>query len=49
MNKEIGGVAPQLSMHPSAQSFRANVASMTYFLGFVALASTLLFAMFYLL
>ncbi|HEY5437818.1 MAG TPA: hypothetical protein VIJ99_02860 [Acidimicrobiales bacterium] len=49
MNKELGGVAPQLSMHPSAQSFRANVASMTYFLGFVALASTLLFAMFYLL
>lgn len=49
MNKELGGTAPQLSMHPSAQSFRANVASMTYFLGFVALASTLLFAMFYLL
>ena len=49
MNKELGGVNSQLSMHPSAQSFRANVASMTYFLGFVALASTLLFAMFYLL
>ena len=42
-------ISPQVSMHPSAQSFRANVASMTYFLGFVALASTLLFAMFYLL
>jgi len=49
MNKELGGVNSPLSMHPSAQSFRANVASMTYFLGFVALASTLLFAMFYLL
>jgi heme/copper-type cytochrome/quinol oxidase subunit 3 len=49
MNKELGGANSQLSMHPSAQSFRANVASMTYFLGFVALASTLLFAMFYLL
>jgi len=49
MNKELGGRNSQLSMHPSAQSFRANVASMTYFLGFVALASTLLFAMFYLL
>jgi heme/copper-type cytochrome/quinol oxidase subunit 3 len=49
LNKELAGVSPQLSMHPSAQSFRANVASMTYFLGFVALASTLLFAMFYLL
>ena len=49
LKKELAGVSPQLSMHPSAQSFRANVASMTYFLGFVALASTLLFAMFYLL
>ena len=49
LKKELGGVSPQLSMHPSAQAFRANVASMTYFLGFVALASTLLFAMFYLL
>jgi hypothetical protein len=48
MSKELGGNS-QLSMHPSAQAFRANVASMTYFLGFVALASTLLFAMFYLL
>jgi heme/copper-type cytochrome/quinol oxidase subunit 3 len=49
LKKELDGVSPQLSMHPSAQAFRANVASMTYFLGFVALASTLLFAMFYLL
>jgi len=49
LKKELNGVSPQQSMHPSAQSFRANVASMTYFLGFVALASTLLFAMFYLL
>ena len=49
LKKELSGVSPQVSMHPSAQSFRANVASMTYFLGFVALASTLLFAMFYLL
>jgi hypothetical protein len=47
--KELGGADIQVSMHPSAQSFRANVASMTYFMGFVALASTLLFAMFYLL
>jgi hypothetical protein len=36
-------------MHASAQSFRANVASMTYWMGFVALGGTLLFAMFYLL
>ena len=49
LKKELNGESPQVSMHPSAQSFRANVASMTYFLGFVALASTLLFAMFYLL
>jgi heme/copper-type cytochrome/quinol oxidase subunit 3 len=49
LKNELGGVSFQVSMHPSAQAFRANVASMTYFLGFVALASTLLFAMFYLL
>lgn len=49
LQKELGGVKPELSMHASAQSFRANVASMTYFWGFIALASTLLFAMFYLL
>lgn len=49
LRKELGGVKPEMSMHPSAQSFRANVAAMTYFMGFIALASTLLFAMFYLL
>jgi len=48
MNKEIGGVAPQLSMHLRRVVSRER-GSMTYFLGFVALASTLLFAMFYLL
>jgi heme/copper-type cytochrome/quinol oxidase subunit 3 len=49
LSKGIGGDKPLMSMHPSAQSFRANVSSMTYFFGFIALASTLLFAMFYLL
>ncbi|HVB50491.1 MAG TPA: hypothetical protein VND89_01930 [Acidimicrobiales bacterium] len=49
LSKEIGGVRPLFSMDASAQSFRANVASMTYFMGFIVLASTLLFAMFYLL
>ena len=49
LRKELGGANAEYSMHPSAQSFRANVASMTYFLGFVAIASTLMFAMFYLL
>jgi heme/copper-type cytochrome/quinol oxidase subunit 3 len=49
MRKEFDGAKPELSMNPAAQSFRANVASMTYFLGFVALSSALLFAMFYLM
>jgi hypothetical protein len=49
LSKELGSRDDLLSMDPSAQSFRANVSSMTYFLGFVALSSTLLFAMFYLL
>jgi heme/copper-type cytochrome/quinol oxidase subunit 3 len=49
MRKELGRDKPEFSMHPSAQSFRANVASMTYWWGFVALGATLLFAMFYLL
>lgn len=49
MAKELGGEKPQLSMAPTAQAFRANVASMTYFMGYIILISTLLFAMFYLL
>jgi hypothetical protein len=49
MPKEMEEINCHLTNHPVAQAFRANVASMTYFLGFVALASTLLFAMFYLL
>lgn len=49
LNRELGGVKPHMTMHLSAQCYRADVASMTYFMGFVALSSTLLFAMFYLL
>jgi heme/copper-type cytochrome/quinol oxidase subunit 3 len=49
MRKEIGGSSPELSTHPSAQLFRANVSSMTYFCGFTALAATLFFSMFYLM
>ncbi|HVA69940.1 MAG TPA: hypothetical protein VNF08_01280 [Acidimicrobiales bacterium] len=49
LRTELGGANPMTSMAPTAQSFRANVAAMTYFWGFIALASTLLFAMFYLL
>lgn len=49
MTKELEEENCHLTGHPIAQAFRANVASMTYFTGFVVLASTLLFAMFYLL
>jgi hypothetical protein len=49
MRKEMGGKFPELTMAPTAQLFRANVASMTYFWGFVALSGALFFAMFYLL
>jgi heme/copper-type cytochrome/quinol oxidase subunit 3 len=49
MRKEIPGSNPELSSLPTARMFRANVASMTYFLGFVALGSTLFLAMFYLM
>jgi heme/copper-type cytochrome/quinol oxidase subunit 3 len=49
MRKQLSGESPETSMLATGQSFRANVASMTYFLGFVALACTLMFAMFYLL
>jgi hypothetical protein len=45
----MGGKFPELTMAPTAQLFRANVASMTYFWGFVALSGALFFAMFYLL
>ncbi len=49
MRNQLNNETPETSMLPTAQSFRANVASMTYFLGFVGLACTLMFAMFYLL
>ena len=49
MRHEIAGVDPELGSTASARLFRANVASMTYFLGFVALSSTLFLAMFYIL
>ena len=47
MTREMGGTGAQFSADPSARSFRANVSSMTYWWGFVAISSTLLFAMFY--
>lgn len=49
MKKEFASDTAVFSSHPSAQSFRANVSSMTYFMCFVVVASTLLFAMFYLM
>jgi heme/copper-type cytochrome/quinol oxidase subunit 3 len=50
LKRELGvGANIATSPLPSARCFRANVSSMTYFMGFVGLVSTLLFAMFYLL
>ena len=49
LRREIGGEKPELSAYATAQSFRANVAAMTYFWGFVGLSGLLFFAMFYLL
>ena len=39
----------QLSMSPSGQIFRANVSACTYFMGFMAVGSTLFWVMFYLI
>ncbi len=44
-----GGIDPELSDKPQARAFRADVASMTYFQGFLVIASILLFSMFYLM
>jgi hypothetical protein len=49
MRKELDGANPELSMEATARMFRTNVASMTYFWGFIALSSTLFLAMFYIL
>lgn len=47
LRRELGGVKPELSAAPTAQAFRAGVASMTYFWGFLAIGGALLTAMFY--
>lgn len=49
MRKELGGSDPVLSAVASAQLFRANVAAMTYFWGFVVMSGALFLAMFYIL
>ncbi len=43
------GPGAELSSHPAAQSFRANVSSMTYNWGFIALGATLFLVLFYLM
>jgi hypothetical protein len=47
LRSELGGGMPELSKHPAAQSYRAGVASMAYFWGFLAVSGALLTAMFY--
>lgn len=47
LRRELGGNSPETSMAPSAQLFRANVASMAYFWGFLGLSGVLFTAMFY--
>ncbi|MGA2970236.1 MAG: hypothetical protein ABSE75_10560 [Acidimicrobiales bacterium] len=49
MRKESGEASPELSNAATARLFRANVSSMSYFWGFVALSGALFLAMFYLL
>jgi heme/copper-type cytochrome/quinol oxidase subunit 3 len=49
MRRESGTASPELSSAATARLFRANVASMTYFWGFVAVSGALFLAMFYLL
>ena len=49
LRSEVGGTDPELTAIPTARLFRANVASMTYFWGFIALSSTLFLLMFYVL
>jgi len=44
-----GGISPELSDTPAARALRADIAAMTYFQGFVAIAVALLFTMFYLM
>lgn len=47
MRTELGGSAALLSTHPEARSWRANVASMSYFWGFLAISATLFTLLFY--
>jgi hypothetical protein len=49
IRKEVAGDNPEFSSNPRARAFRADVAAMSYFQVFLALAGALLFAMFYLM
>ncbi|MBU6515289.1 MAG: hypothetical protein KGL23_04550 [Acidobacteriota bacterium] len=49
IRKEVEGENPEFSSHPRARAFRADVAAMSYFQVFLALAGALLFSMFYLM
>jgi len=49
IRRELPGANPELSSHPRARVFRADVAAMTYFQVYVAMTGALLFAMFYLM
>lgn len=47
LRRELAGDAPELSKHELAQRFRADLASMAYFQGFMAVGATLFLALFY--
>ncbi len=47
LRKELGGTRPELSSAHTARSFRANVSSMSYYLGYVGIISIGFFLMFY--
>lgn len=49
IRKEVAGDNPEFSSGTRARAFRADVAAMSYFQVFLALAGALLFAMFYLM
>lgn len=47
LTRELGNSAALLSSDPEARSWRANVASMSYFWGFLAIGATLFTLLFY--
>ncbi|HEV2428158.1 MAG TPA: hypothetical protein VGS61_08065 [Acidimicrobiales bacterium] len=49
LRTEQGGERPELSSTPAARALRADIASMTYFQGFLVLVVALTFSMFYLM